>query len=485
MSGDFITIINIYSILSALNLVLAATIIFFERRNIAATWAWLMVLLFLPGIGFVLYLFLGQKLKLRRLQKAKEAARLHSHNITHEQIRILESGALTFHDRHMEPYRDIIHMNLRAAHSVFTQDNKISMFIDGKDKFEALFENIHTATDHIHLLYYIFKPDELGTKVVRALTQKAKEGLQIKVLYDEVGSSWLSRRFFRELISAGGEVASFFSSRIPFFNLHINYRNHRKFAIIDGKYGYIGGFNIGNEYLGLDRKIGNWRDTHLKMEGSAVYGLQTQFLMDWSLVTAKPVHHEASYFPEMAPAGHAGVQIVSSGPDSDLEHLKNGFLKMIYAAKETIFIQSPYFIPDDSFLDALKIAALSGVNVQIMLPSITDHKLVKWASQAYLGELLRAGVKCFLYGKGFLHAKTMVVDRKIALVGTANVDLRSFRLNFETDAFIYDSRFAGELYRQFVQDLQECTELSLSEFSNRPLSVRLKESLSRLLSPLL
>ncbi|MEB3100808.1 cardiolipin synthase [Ferviditalea candida] len=485
MSGDLINIINVYSILSLFNLVLAATIIFFERRNIAATWAWLMVLLFLPGIGFMLYLFLGQKLKLRRLQKAKETALLDIHDITHEQIRILESGALAFHDRHMEPYRDIIHMNLRAAHSVFTQDNKISLFVDGKDKFDALFESILAAKDHIHLLYYIFKPDELGAKVVQALTKKAKEGIDVKVLYDEVGSSWLSRRFFRELISAGGEVASFFSSRIPFFNVHINYRNHRKFAIIDGKIGYIGGFNIGNEYLGLNRKFGFWRDTHLKMEGTAVHGLQRQFLTDWSLAAAKPLPHEARYFPEITPDGYAGVQIVSSGPDSDLEHLKNGFLKMIYAAKETISIQSPYFIPDESFLDALKIAALSGVSVHIMLPSLTDHKLVKWASQAYLGELLRAGVKCFLYEKGFLHAKTMVVDRRIGLVGTANVDLRSFRLNFETDAFIYDSGVAEQLYRQFVEDLYECKELTLPEFSSRPLSVRMKESLSRLLSPLL
>lgn len=267
----------------------------------------------------------------------------------------------------------------------------------------------------------------------------------------------------------------------------VNFRNHRKLVIIDGEVGYIGGFNIGNEYLGMDRKLGYWRDTHLRITGSAVHLLQARFYLDWNLSAQvqRRMEDEPRYFPPSQRTGNVGIQIVSSGPNSEKQQIKHGYLKMIYKAKERIYLQSPYLIPDDSLLTALKMAAMSGVDVRVMIPGRADHKLVYWASQSYLGELLKSGVRCFRYEKGFLHAKTMVVDGQIASVGTANLDIRSFKINFETNAFLFDSATAERLEQIFLEDLAECHEVTREEYESRPLKARLQESLTRLLSPIL
>lgn len=282
-------------------------------------------------------------------------------------------------------------------------------------------------------------------------------------------------------------MAAFFSSPIPYVNMWVNFRNHRKLVIIDGEVGYIGGFNIGNEYLGMDRKLGYWRDTHLRITGSAVHLLQARFYLDWNLSAQvqRRMEDEPRYFPPSQRTGNVGIQIVSSGPNSEKQQIKHGYLKMIYKAKERIYLQSPYLIPDDSLLTALKMAAMSGVDVRVMIPGRADHKLVYWASQSYLGELLKSGVRCFRYEKGFLHAKTMVVDGQIASVGTANLDIRSFKINFETNAFLFDSATAERLEQIFLEDLAECHEVTREEYESRPLKARLQESLTRLLSPIL
>ncbi|WP_020619940.1 cardiolipin synthase [Paenibacillus daejeonensis] len=472
-------------LLYILNIFFAGTVIFLERRNIAATWAWLLILLFLPSVGFLLYLVVGQNLSRRKIYKVKVDRLKEIRDILSRQFRLLEQGKIVYRDPVIANYHDMILMNLVSAYSLFTQNNRVEIFTDGNSKFNSLLDAIEQAEHHIHLLYFIVRDDELGKRLISALARKAREGVEVRFLFDHVGSRALPRRFFSELVEAGGEMAAFFPSRIPLLNLRLNYRNHRKLAIIDGYEAYIGGFNIGNEYLGLVERFGFWRDTHLKLVGSAVQQIQVQFVLDWNLASKSQIPIDEEYLPKPREGGNVGMQIIASGPDSEAEPIKNAYLKMIYAAKESIYLQTPYFIPDESLLTALKLASLSGVDVKIMIPKNPDHKLVYWASSSYLGDLLESGVRCYLYEAGFLHAKTIVVDGVVGSVGTANMDIRSFRLNFEMNAFIYDSATASRLKAIFEEDSNGCIELTREQYNKRPLRLRLKESLARLLSPVL
>lgn len=477
---------QIVAVITIGNVILAAVLIFMERRNIAATWAWLMVLLFLPGVGFLLYLIFGQRLTKKKLYRLREGEFSHFRAAVDKQKKLLEQGELQVNDPAMERHRDMIFMNVVSDGAYYTQDNAVQVFAEGHSLFDLMFRQIEEAKEHVHLLYYIFNDDELGGRLLKLLTKKAREGVEIRLLYDAVGSAGVSSRFFRPLVEAGGEVVSFFPSSIPFLNFRVNFRNHRKLTIIDGKIGYIGGFNIGDEYLGKDKKLGYWRDTHLRIEGKAVYMLQARFFLDWNLSAPKRMQESIDYFPEMPePKGTIGCQIVSSGPNSEKQQIKHAFLKMIYKARHKIYLQTPYFIPDDSMLTALKMAAMSGVDVRVMVPGKPDYLMVFWATHSYLGELLKSGVRCYLYEKGFMHAKTIVVDTQLSSVGTANVDIRSFKLNFETNVFLYDTQMARQLEELFVADLADCREMTMDEYLNRPLRMRMQESLTRLLSPIL
>lgn len=468
-----------------LNILLAIVVVFLERRNAAVTWAWLMVLFFLPVVGFVLYLFLGQNLTRRRFYKIQEDKQKIIDALIQNQKRDFRQKGVHYKDPSMVQYQDMIYMNLTGSHALYSQNNEVEIFTEGTAKFAALLRDMEEAKDHIHLMYFIVRDDGLSRRLMELLTAKAKEGVEVRFLYDAIGSSSLSKRFFQNLKEAGGQVEAFFPSRIRYINKRLNYRNHRKLAIIDGHYGYIGGLNIGEEYLGLSKRFGYWRDTHLRLKGGAVLQMQAQFLLDWNLASASPVSHELSYFPIRAYQGNVGIQIVSSGPDTEWQEIKNAYIKMILAAKETVLLQTPYFVPDESLITALKMAALSGVSVKLMIPSKPDHRFVYWATRSYIGELLTSGVNCFLYEKGFLHAKTIVVDGKIATAGTANMDNRSFKLNFEVNAFIYDTEVAGRLQRIFDQDLENCRELTLAAYRKRPLNQRFVEAIARLLSPIL
>lgn len=383
-------------------------------------------------------------------------------------------------------YHDLIYLHLLNNDALLTQDNKVDIFTDGKEKFKCLLKDIKKAKDHIHLQYYIFRKDDIGEKLLKALVEKAKEGVKVRILYDDLGSRRLPKRFFKELRQAGGEVEVFFASKLRIVNLRINFRNHRKLVIIDGKIGYLGGFNIGDEYLGLDDKFGYWRDTHLRIKGGAVHEIQTRFILDWNQASYR---HDISYsenlFPKDISAGKVSIQIVTSGPDSEYEQIKNGYIKMIGSAKESILIQTPYFIPDASILDAIRIASLSGVDVRIMIPNKPDHPFVYWATYNYIGEMLKSGIKAYIYDNGFIHSKSIVVDNKISSVGSANIDVRSFRLNFEANAFIYNKEIAAKLTKDFYEDMKLSWELTLKKYQQRSLWIRFKESISRLLSPIL
>lgn len=473
------------SILLVLNVFLAFILIFLERKDPSTTWAWLMVLLLVPYLGFILYLTLGQNLSRQKIFDTKTEEDQMIGKILLEQISYLQNNEIVFNDAEMANYQDMIRMQLISDDSIFTQDNEVEIFTDGTKKFESLIDSIEKAEDHIHMLYYIIKNDSLSKKVVVALAKKASEGIEVRLLYDALGGRTLPRGFFKELTKAGGKVASFFPSKIPLINLRINYRNHRKIAIIDGKYGFIGGFNIGNEYLGLNKKFGYWRDTHLKIKGSAVHMMQMRFFHDWRYASKEKATYDEKYYPLIKSNGKTGIQIVSSGPDSEQEQIKIGYLKMINSARESIYIQTPYFVPDQSILEALRVASLSGVDVKIMIPNKPDHMFVYWATYSYIGDLLNSGIKAYTYENGFLHAKTMVVDGKISSVGTANIDVRSFKLNFEVNAFVYDTKTSTRLKKIFENDLKVCDEITVEKYKKRSKVIVVKESISRLLSPVL
>jgi cardiolipin synthase A/B len=471
----------IVSIVTVGNIILAGIVVFIERRDIGSTWAWLMVLFFIPLVGFLVYIFLGRQLKRDNFYELTAEERAHLRSAVDEQLSHVDQlqGLLA-------KYGDLLSMNLRSSNALVTTDNEIAVFHDGRDKFEALFRDIRNARADINVQYYIFQPDTLGKRFRDELTQRAKEGVKVRVLYDEVGSRRITRAFFRELIAYGGEVEAFFPSWFRWVNFRINNRNHRKLCIIDSEIAYIGGFNVGDEYLGLNAAMGYWRDTHLRMTGGAVDHILARFQLDWNkAANRRTMNPPLASHRSDHPRGKSGVQIISSGPNSQTEHLKNMYLKMIMSAKRSIYIQTPYFIPDASFMDACKMALLSGVDVRIMIPNKPDHPFVYSATLAHAGELLPYGVTILQYEKGFMHSKSIVVDQEVASVGTMNIDTRSFRLNFEVSALIYDEHVASQLHQLFVQDSADCSELTAQRYEARSTLSKFKEAVSRLLSPIL
>lgn len=475
----------IFSNLIWINMLLAILLIFFERRNPTSTWLWIMVLTFLPGLGFILYLFIGQDLSKQKMFKTKEEEDACFKNLALEQKEQISSNIFSYKDPNFSRYEDTIKMHLMNSDAYFTQDNSVDIYFTGEEKFDALLTSIKNAKSYIHMEYYIFKSDGIGMKIINALCEKAKEGVEVKLLVDGMGGRRFSKRAISQLREAGGEVAIFFPPFVPWLSIRINYRNHRKICIIDGREAYVGGFNIGDEYLGLSKKFGNWRDTHIRIEGSAVSSLQWRFFLDWRFATKEEIKSCHSHLHQPGKENHVGIQIVSSGPDSKWPSVKDGYMKMITDARERVYIETPYFIPDDSIFETLRLAGLSGVDVRVMIPNKPDHLFVYWASMSYIGELLKAGVRFFTYENGFLHSKVLIADDFISSVGTANLDIRSFKLNFEVNAFIYDEGVNLRLSEKFLNDLNLCKEITLEEYKNRSRMVKIKESVSRLLSPIL
>jgi cardiolipin synthase A/B len=460
--SSFITLL--ISIITLSNILLAGIVVFIERRDVGSTWAWLMVLFFIPFLGFLIYIFLGRQLKKQNFYNLTAEESDYLQSAANEQLEMLEGNEFR-HIPLISKHSELLRMNLEASNAMLTTDNEIMILSDGHAKFASLFHDIRSAKKEINIQYFIIKRDSLGRSLRDELIKKAKEGVKVRVLYDEIGSRSLSPAFFSELVAHGGEVEVFFPSFLRLINLRINNRNHRKLCIIDGEIAYIGGFNVGNAYLGLDRRFGYWRDTHFRIVGGAVDHIQGRFILDWNQA-AKPKKYTIDQFALRTERHHGNspVQIIASGPNSQTEHLKNLYIKLIMSAKRSVFIQTPYFIPDSSFMDACKIALLSGVDVRIMIPNKPDHPFVYWASWAYVGELLGYGAKILLYEKGFLHAKTIVVDQEVASAGTANIDTRSFRLNFEVNALVLDEAVANRLHDLFLQDSKVCSELTAERY---------------------
>ena len=469
-----------------INLLFCIAIVFFERKSPKSVWAWLLLLYFVPVVGFIFYLFLGADMKKRKMFRIKEVEDHISEAIRRQEHQLKSLDVEEF-DTNLSNYTDLVMYNLRTCGAVITGDNDVEILMDGNDKFERLLEDIRRAEQFIHIQYYIIKNDVLFERIHHELVQKAAEGVEVRILFDSMGCRTVPHNYWKKLNAEGIKTAEFFPAFFRRLQMRINYRNHRKIVIIDNRVGYVGGFNIGKEYIGLDDKFGYWRDTHLRIQGSGILSLHLRFLLDWNYASKENLFGQRKYFEKVYPGkkDNCLMQIISSGPDTTRQLIHDNYLRLITKAKERIYIQSPYFIPDESVMDALMIAVHSGVEVNIMIPCKPDHPFVYWATYSYIGDLVMAGARCYTYDNGFLHAKGICVDGKVFCCGTANMDIRSFALNFEVNAIIYNEKKAGEMEEGFLKDLQFCTRITRNMYAGRKLWIRLKEQVCRLMSPVL
>lgn len=462
-----------------------ATILILEFRRPSKTVAWLMILFIFPVIGFVMYYFLAQEYKQRRRVRHLAGRTM---EIVRQQIEQYSKVAHHAHELSnisMHNQQRLFGLLKNLPDCPITQCNETMILTNAQDTYEAMKQAIEQAQDHIHVEYYIIRSDRIGYEFQKLLIAKAKQGVKVRLIYDGVGSYDLERAFLKEMVEAGVEIRSFLPPFIAFFDKRVNYRNHRKIVVVDGKIGFVGGINIGDEYLGSDPRLGFWRDTHMRMQGDAVYYMQATFWNDWAFVSGTPLTDPERYFPRHNCPGEEQVQIISSGPDTYWDGILEMFFAAITSASERIYITSPYFIPDSSIGIALKTAAVSGVDVRILFPGIPDSRLVNWASLSYVEELMQAGVKFYQYQTGFIHAKIMIIDRIFATLGTANMDMRSFFSNFELNAVMFDKKTIDRLEADFITDLHNSKQMILSEFEQRSRLQKSKEVLARLLSPLL
>ena len=456
--------------------VVTALVVLMENRQPVKTMAWLMVLGFLPFVGFILYLFFGKNTRKEKYISKHSLDLLTRQSMSH----FAEQSQLRIPEEHAELVRQFANQRVALPFN----DNELEVYTDGYAFFPALIRAIRSAKYHVHLITYIFDDDALGQLLADTLIDKVREGVVVRVIYDDVGCWRVRDRFFKRMRKEGVKVHSFMPVRFPSMTSKVNYRNHRKICVVDGKVGFIGGMNIAQRYVKGDRRP--WRDTHLKIVGGAVYGLQTAFLTDWYFVNQTMIEEE-HLFPRLGERKANGclVQIVTSDPTSQWPELMQGYVRILLEAKRYVYLETPYFLPTDPVLFALRTCALAGVDVRVVIPKKGDSKLVSWASRSFLDEVIEAGVKIYLYEKGFNHSKLLVCDDKLCSCGSANVDFRSFENNFEANAFIYDKETVAKVRQIFANDMKDCVLLSPESFRSRSFFERLWESLLRLLSPLL
>jgi len=467
-----IVILYIYTTLGTI------LVLLLENRNPAKSLSWVLVLLFLPVVGMFFYLLLGQDYRKTKIISEKSIRRVTDRPVASFDISKLDR---TLMDDNQLNLVKLLYRNNEAAGYAF---NKIDVFSDGETTFESIFEAIRNAKDHIHIEFFIFDDDKISNKLRELLIQKADEGVRIRMIYDYWGSFKLSKKYIKSLRSSGIYVRPFLPFRWQISRSNkINYRNHRKLVVVDGEIGFTGGLNIADRYI-YGNNLGNWRDTFIRLEGSAVHGLQLLFMIDWYFVDQKLVEG-TQYFPEPQQFEANLVQIVNSGPDSDWSAILQGIASAFTSATKYIYIHSPYFMPTDIITSCIQIAALSGIDVRLMIPVKSDSQFSDASTSSYLGQVLEAGVRVYRYTNGFLHSKAMVIDDFISIVGSTNMDERSFAQNFEANAFIYDPKTATQLRDLFLKDIENCEELTLETWSNRKKRQKLKESFARLFSPLM
>ncbi|AIQ11589.1 cardiolipin synthase [Paenibacillus durus] len=475
---------KIFTAALCLFIVQIMVILVLEYRRPQRAIAWLFLLFCCPPLGLLIYYILGRDYrKIRKLKAHPAATRRALHDYAAERSRIITRTEDTGNPE-LTGRKELLHLLDGLSESPVTGRNASRILVNAGEAYESMLQAMESASEHIHLEFYIFRDDATGERFQDVMIRKARQGVKVRLLCDGLGSRKLGRRFLRPLASAGVETHFFLPPLASLFGGRFNYRNHRKILIVDGLVGFTGGINIGDEYLGKDPKMGFWRDTHLRLEGDAVYFMQHVFLKDWQLVSGERLSHPRM-FPVHGCGGDEGVQIIGSGPDGDIDANQAMIFAAICAAKSRIWIASPYFIPDPAILRALKNAVLRGADVRIMIPSKPDSALVYYASLSYLDNLLDAGVKFYRYRKGFMHAKVWIADGLLASVGSVNMDMRSFYSDFELSAILLQPQRIEELADQFRRDLEGSEAIDPDLFRQRGKLARAAEEICSLLSPLL
>ncbi|HLW09167.1 MAG TPA: cardiolipin synthase [Fermentimonas sp.] len=469
------TLIFLIEILYLFTVASIVVVVISENRNPIKTVAWILAVVFLPLIGIIWYAVFGQDTTKKYVISKRMYSKLKKRPLD-EMGTPVEYIVPDEHD-------NLVALLKNMDYNPLLGGNDVKLFTNGTDKFSQLFKDIANAKKHIHIEYYVLIDDALGLKLQKELIKKAKEGVEVRIIYDSFGSRKVKKRYFEDFRMAGIEAEPFLKLTWNALTSRLNYRTHRKIIVIDGQIGYVGGMNIADRYIdGLN--WGKWRDTHARIEGKGVQGLQSVFLIDWYFVSQTLITSR-KYFPSLDNFGDAPMQIVNSGPLNDENELSHGITQAIYDAKKSVFIQTPYFLPPEGMLDALKAAAIRGVDVRVMMSERSDVPIVQLASKSYVKEMLKAGVKVYFYKEGFMHSKLMIFDNSLTLIGSANFDSRSFEQNFEVEAFIYDTKVTDDAIDIFAEDQRGAEEQFLKDWIKRSVSKRFIESIMRLFAPLL
>ena len=446
-----------------------------RNHDTVKTLAWIMVFVFIPFLGLLLYFFFGRNTRKKKMagkrlmSQIKQRGAFGSVNRVKRNISDEYQSLATFFE------------NVSSA-SVLPFD-EAEVITETELFAERLFDMVYAAENHIHIQFYIIEDDDFGCHLRDALVEKARQGVEVRLIYDSVGCWKVRGKFFDSMRSAGVQVEEFLKVYFPLLSNRVNYRNHRKVVVVDGKVGLVGGCNIADRYLrGL--KGGTWRDTMLLLRGASVNGLQAAFAVDWYFANRTLINEEC-YFPVVSSARKSYVQVVTSNPVGDLRTIVSGYMKILSLAKSYVYLQTPYFMPDEAFLQALKNCAMSGVDVRLMIPEHSDSVVADYAAMSHLGTLLDSGVKVYLYRGGMLHAKTIVCDGNLSSIGSTNLDSRSFFYNFEVSAFVYDKAVASDMQKAFLNDMKHCHRVTVNEYRRRPVYRRCTESFIKLFSPLL
>ncbi|MGE7780155.1 cardiolipin synthase [Peribacillus sp. NPDC097264] len=449
-----------------------------ENRFAHDTLLWMYVLFCFPVFGFIFYLFSGQLyLKGYLFQSKRRKDREEWKNLVND----ISAPDLSFLNNHQQSFADFAK---NASETTISTSSETKVLKNGNETFTEIIQQLKKAEKFIHIEYYIFRSDRLGKEIIDILIEKAKEGVEVLFIFDAAGSLSLANKEINRMKEAGVKIFPFSPLKHGFFNQKFNFRNHRKIIIIDGEIGFVGGLNVGEEYLGKNKNIGFWRDTHMVLKGEAVYMLHTVFLMDWEYVSGEDVLEERPKMNKFE-KGDGAVQVVASGPDTQQGIMSDYYFSLITTATKSVWIASPYFVPNQAIKAAMKNAALKGIQVRLMVPAVNDGFLTQYGSRSYFGELLQFGVEIYSYKKGFLHQKIIIVDGDMASIGTANMDMRSFHLNFEVNVFLMGNSSIADLATHFQEDIKDCERIDPLTYKNRTLLERSKESFARLFSNIL
>lgn len=478
---------NIWVILIAINyllVILAAFTVVTKNINPTKTVSYIIVLVFFPFFGLIVYYLFGQEYRKNKIFNRKHILNQKIITQVSERLEPDKKEITDLKNDLLDNKIKLVKLLHSSENSPLTMNNDVDIIKNGENKFKFLLEDLKKAKQHIHMEYYILRDDKIGTQIIDILCEKAKQGVKVRLSIDDVGSS-VSRRNKHRMNGSGVEWYSFMPVFFPGFTGKMNYRNHRKIVIIDGQIGYIGGINVSDTYVNYDDSPSYWRDTHLRIVGESVKSLQIHFLMNWEFVSNAEVDIDESFFPKEDCDECIAMQIAASGPDTDWANIMEVIFTAIVTAEKYVYLTTPYFIPNDQIITALQVASKSGVDVRLLIPKDSDSWTAKHATNSYIECLLEANIKIYRYCKGFIHAKTIVIDDVFSTVGTTNMDYRSFNINFEINAIIYNKNKSLELKSHFFEDLEESEIIDQERWLNRPKMEKLKESYCRLWSPLL